>query len=119
MSMRLMLIHGLAFAPGSADNEPGSGDNFPLASGEAADDLFWLFLLAIALWSVAMFLLYQSIAFQRWVTAEEKKAPSPSAGAGIAWLLSIAILTLWFWRWAILEWNGVGEIGAALVRDLF
>lgn len=119
MSMRFMLIHGFAFVPGSADNEPGSGDNFPLDSWKAADDLFWLFLLAIALWSVAMFLLYQSIAFQRWVTAEDKKAPDPSAGVAIAWLLSVAILALWFWRWVTLEWNGVGEVDAALVQDFF
>jgi len=56
----------------------------------------WHVPLALGLFVVSMFLLYQGVAFLRWVTKNEEDAPNPRAGTRIAWALT-GVIILFFW----------------------
>lgn len=64
---------------------------------------FSLLLVALALWGIALVLMYQGVAFQRWMSAGDKTAPSPEAGVGAGWGISVSVLSLWLFRWAMLS----------------
>lgn len=64
---------------------------------------FSLLLVALALWGIALVLMHQGVAYQRWASADDETAPSPEAGLVGGWGLSVSVLALWFFRWTILS----------------
>jgi hypothetical protein len=47
--------------------------------------------------AISIFLLYQAVSFQRWVTKEDKDAPDPDAGLQIAWGTICCTIAIWIY----------------------
>ncbi|MEK6280787.1 MAG: hypothetical protein AABN95_10575 [Acidobacteriota bacterium] len=61
----------------------------------------WLLVASVAMLSVSFFLLYQAVAFQKWVTAKDDDAPNPQAGVGLAVALSLAMVLFSILYWIV------------------
>lgn len=57
---------------------------------------FLFLLFSLTLWVIALFLLHQGVAFQKWTTSQDEKAPDPEAGLVMSWVLSFVIIFLWY-----------------------
>lgn len=58
----------------------------------------WYVPIAVALWSISIFLLYQGAAFFKWVAKGGKTAPNARAGIALAWVLSGGSFIFFFFQ---------------------
>jgi hypothetical protein len=97
--------------------EGGIGPTHPSLIGTDA----WFLLLGIAWFGIAVFLLNQGVAFQRWATSSDEQAPNPRSGVQSAWIISIIIIALWALYWLVYNKDFIRLYGLlpALLGDLF
>jgi hypothetical protein len=66
----------------------------------------WHVPVAVGLWTISIFLLYQGAAFLKWVTKGEKTAPDARAGVILAWILSAGSLLFFYFQSTIIFSGG-------------
>lgn len=66
----------------------------------------WHVPVAVGLWTISIFLLYQGAAFFKWVAKGGKNAPDARAGVILAWILSAGSLLFFYFQSTIIVSGG-------------